>query len=57
MKTVLSFTTGFFIGGLVLGVSLVGAIARDENFAKGFLTMAGYNFKTPSETKKEYEAE
>ena len=53
MKTFLSFVAGLFIGG----ACIVAAMSGDEQYAKGILMMAGYDFKTPSETKKEYEAE
>ncbi len=56
MKTFLSFAIGVCVGACGIAASILGAVGNDENFAKGFLMMAGYNFKTPSETKKEYEA-
>lgn len=52
MKTFLGFVTGLFIGGACILV----AMGKDEQYAKGMLTIVGYDFKTPSETKKEYEA-
>ena len=56
MKTFLSFAIGVCVGACGIAAGILGAVGNDENFAKGFLMMAGYNFKTPSETKKEYEA-
>lgn len=56
MKTFLGFVTGLLTGAIVMGCSTIVAMSVDEQYAKGILMMAGYNFKTPSETKKEYEA-
>ena len=52
MKTFFGFVAGLFIGG----ACIVAAMSKDEQYAKGILTIAGYDFKTPSETKKEHEA-
>lgn len=49
MKTFLGFVTGLFVGA----ACMVAAMSVDEQYAKGILMVAGYDFKGPSETKEE----